>query len=173
MLAPGGEFDSLSELAKLGIESHRMYREFVRGLEEAAQLAIDYQECGALDLAYDTAQWNALRERAEQQAGFGVPSKVLSASQVATFWPRVRAQDLAGALFYPEDAIVNPRELMLALSAACRRLGIELVENSPVVSAEIGAESVRLNTEASTRQFDALVIAAGAWSSSIHIESTR
>lgn len=173
MLAPGGEFDALSELAKLAIASRRLYREFVRGLEEAAQLAIDYQECGALDLAYDAAQRNTLLARAEQQASFGVPSRELGASQVATFWPRVRIQDLAGALFYPQDAIVNPRELVLALSAACRRLGVELVENSSVLSADVGAEGVSLNTEAGTRRFDALVIAAGAWSSSIDIESSQ
>lgn len=173
MLAPGGEFDSLSELAKLAIASRRLYREFVRGLEEAAQLAIDYQECGALDLAYDTAHWKALLRRAEQQASFGVPSKALSATQVTTFWPRVHAPDLVGALFYPEDSIVNPRELMLALSAACRHLGVELAENSSVVSAEIAPEGVTLNTEGRTRQFDALVIAAGAWSSTIHIESSQ
>lgn len=171
MLAPGGEFDSLSELARLAIASHRLYRKFVRGLEEAAHLTIDYQECGALDLAYNAAQWNALLERAERQANFGVPSKALSVNQVATFWPRVRTQDLAGALFYPADAIVNPRELVVALSAACRDLGVELLENSPLVSAEISAVGIRLNTEAATRQFDALVIAAGAWSSSIQVHN--
>ncbi len=171
MLAPGGEFDSLSELAKLAIASHRLYREFVRGLEEAGRLPIDYQECGALDLAYDAAQWNALLARAEQQASFGVSSKALGATQVATFWPRVRVQDLAGALFYPDDAIVNPRELVLALSAACREVGVELLENSPVVSAEVATGAVTLNTATGTRQFDALVIAAGAWSSSIQIKN--
>ncbi len=171
MLAPGGEFDSPSEFAKLAIASRRLYRELVRELEEATQFAIDYQECGALDLAYDAAQWSALQQRAGEQAGFGVHSKTLIASQVATFWPRVRTQDLLGALFYPDDAMVNPRELVAALSAACRRRRVELLENSSVISAEIAADGVTLNTATAARRFDALVIAAGAWSSSIPVKN--
>ncbi len=171
MLAPGGEVEAPSELAKLAIASRRLYRESVRELERATQLVIDYQECGALDLAYDAEQWSAVLRRAEQQAGFGIASKVLEPTQVATFWPRVRSEGLVGALFYPEDAIVNPRELILALSAACRGVGVELVENDSVISAEVAADGVTLNTISGTRRFDALVIAAGAWSSSIPLKN--
>ena len=171
MLAPGGEFDWLSELAKLAITSRRLYRDFVRELEEAAQLTVDYQECGALELAYWLPQWESLLLKAKQQAGFGVSSRALNASDVAKFWPRVRIKGLAGALFYPEDAIVNPRELMGALSTVCRNLKVELLENSSVTSAEITGERITLNTASGTRKFDALVVAAGAWSSSIEVKN--
>ncbi len=171
MLAPGGEFDSLSETAQLAVASRQLYREFVRDLEHSTQLAIDYQECGALDLAYSTAEWEALLYRAEQQASLGLVSKALSVTEVGTFWPRVRTRDLVGALFYAGDAIVNPRELVLALSMACRQLRVQMLENSRVVSAEVASGGVALSWDSGFRQFDALVIAAGAWSSSIQVSN--
>ena len=167
MLAPGGEFDEPSPLALMALESRSLYADFVRELERASSLAIDYQECGALDLAYDAGEWDLLLARAERQAAFGLSSKILKIEQVSTFWPRVRAEGLAGALFYPGDAIVNPRELVLALSAVCRKEGVTLMQNMPVDAVRVGETSIQVHT----RQFDALVVAAGAWSSSIQVEN--
>ena len=167
MLAPGGEFDEPSHLAQLALESRSLYPAFVRELERATGLAIDYQECGALDLAYDAEQWRSLLARAERQAAFGLSCKILKPEQVSVFWPRVRSEDLAGALFYPGDAIVNPRELVTALSVACRQLNVAIIENTAIDSALV-TESVVATDRG---QFDALVVAAGAWSSSIHLEN--
>src|SRR5581483_7835122 len=50
MLSPGGEIESWSPLATLAIESRQLYASFVRELENVSGLAIDYQECGGLDL---------------------------------------------------------------------------------------------------------------------------
>ena len=167
MLAPGGEFDEPSPLALMALESRSLYADFVRELERASGLAIDYQECGALDLSYDAADWGLLLARAERQATFGLTSKILKTEQVSTFWPRVRSEGLTGALFYPGDAIVNPRELVLALAAACRQLDVTVLQNTPVNAVRVAETGVQVEGQ----QFDGVVVAAGAWSSSIHVEN--
>src|ERR1017187_9270441 len=53
MLAPGGEIDSNAALAKIALRSLAMYPEFVRGLEEDSGLAVEYRECGAIEVAFD------------------------------------------------------------------------------------------------------------------------
>ncbi len=169
MLAPGGEIDAPSTLAALAIESRRIYPAFVRELEEATELAIDFQECGALELAYTPDEWSELQEKARRQAELGVESKVITAERLKAFWPRVNGENVAGALFYPGDAIVNPRELVAALLVACRQLGVEVAERCAVRAADISETSVVLETARSASHFDALVIAAGAWSSSIRV----
>ncbi len=172
MLAPGGEMDAPSALAILALESRNIYASFVREIENMAKLAIDYQECGALELAYTHAEWTNLQAKANRQAAdLGIDSKVVKEAQLAAFWPRINRQHLAGALFYPQDAIVNPRELILALSAACRQLGVDLQQNCPVQSAAIADDRVTLNTCRGKEIFRALVIAAGAWSGSISVEN--
>jgi glycine oxidase len=172
MLSLGGEFDFPSPATTLAIESRRLYPAFVRELEVAAQSTIDYQECGALDLAYNAAESIELQERAERQTSLGICSKPLTEAQVQTFWPRVRLADLVGAVFYPGDALVDPRELVAALISACRQLGVEIHEHSKVESVEVANDRVSIKTNGDKlRDMNAAVIAAGAWSSSIEVRN--
>ncbi len=122
MLSLGGEIDHKSPEAILAIESRRLYASFVRELEAASGMGIDYQECGSLDVAYTEDEKRALDARAARQAQLDIFSKTLTADQVSTFWPRVRHNGLAAARFYPGDAIVNPREVTEALAAGVSQI---------------------------------------------------
>ncbi|MBV8071444.1 MAG: glycine oxidase ThiO [Acidobacteriaceae bacterium] len=170
MLAPGGEFDAISELAALALESRRLYPGFVRKLEEASRRPIDFQERGALDLAYSSAELASLESRAAAQQRLGIPSKPLTPSQVATFWPHIRKSGLAGARFYRQDAIVDPRHLVTALMEVCRKSNIILMPDCPVERVSVGGAGVRFHTSQGVSDCDFAVIAAGAWSSSLDVE---
>ncbi|MBV9303516.1 MAG: glycine oxidase ThiO [Acidobacteriaceae bacterium] len=169
MLSPGGEIERSSALAPLATESRALYSKFIKDLEEASGLAIDYQECGALDMAYSQREWDALKVRAADQRGIGINSKEISPEDVSVFWPRVRRGGLAGALFFPGDATVNARELTIALAAACRHSGVLLAQNCAVESVEISEAEAALATRCGIEAFAAVVIAAGAWSSSVAV----
>jgi glycine oxidase len=167
MLSPGGEIEGPSPFAELAIESREMYGDFVKQLEEASGFAIDYQQCGAVNVAYGREDLQMLETQATIQAGAGIESKRLSPAQVATFWPRLRNEGLAGGRFYPKDAIVNPREVMLALAAACRKLNTAIVQNCAVTRTEVEADGVRVYAGGQSAKYKAAVIAAGAWSNDI------
>lgn len=170
MLAPGGEFEGPSALANLALESLVLYRDFVRELEHLSGLSVDYQECGALDLAYSDAEWQELQVKAERQVSLGIQSKPLGVQQIATFWPRVRSQDLAGALFYPADALVNPRDLIDALIVSCQRAGVEIREQTAVSEVVGAGKAIEFTTSRGSQETaDSLVVAAGAWSSLIQL----
>lgn len=170
MLSPGGEIEGPSPLASLALESRALYHEFVSGLEHASGLAIDYQECGALDLAYSASELRELEARATGQEAGAIHSKAVSARHILTFWPRLRSEDLAGGRFYANDAIVNPRELMVALAAACRKLDVRVVQNCPVTQIRVLDRAVMVEAGAGAGSYEAAVIAAGAWSGSIAVE---
>jgi glycine oxidase len=167
MLSPGGEIEQASELAALSVQSRRLYAEFVHELETKSGVPIDYQECGGLQLAYSDAEWQDAQARAARQASVGIEAKPLNPKQVATFWPRVRREGLVGALFYPGDAIVNPRDIMAALTAACGKAGVSILQNATVRRVVVRSTDVSLEAESHTENFGAAVVAAGAWSSSI------
>lgn len=169
MLALGGEIEGSSRLAALAVESRHLYRDFVRELERASDSAIDYQECGGLDLAYSPAEFEALEQRATAQAHIRIPSKAVAPQEVATFWPWVRSQGLAGARFYPSDGLVNPRDMMDALEAACRRAGVAVVPNCAVRSIEISDRVARVASARGEEEYGVVIVAAGAWSGGIGV----
>ncbi|MGI9072513.1 MAG: glycine oxidase ThiO [Bryobacteraceae bacterium] len=172
MLSPGGEIEGPSDLAFLATESRRLCSGFIGELEKVSGLSIDYQECGALDLAYSQPEWEVLQARAVRQAASGIRSNQVPAEDVSTFWPRVRREGLVGAFFYPDDAIVNTREEMVALAAACQRSGVSVRQNCPVYKTQISDKEATLESCRGTEAFEAIVIAAGAWSNAIVLEGT-
>jgi len=169
MLAPGGEIEAPSPFATLAIESRKQYGDFVRELQQMTSVPIDYQECGALDLAYSQQDLDEIETRATRQAAIGISSKPVSPKDVPKFWPRVRADDLLGARFYRDDAIVNPRDVVAALVQACKRLPVTLVPQCAVSRVESSSYGAALHSTRSMEHFRAAVIAAGAWSSEIEV----
>ncbi len=172
MLAPGGEFDVLSRLTELALQSRREYRAFIRELEGESAVAVDFQECGALEVAFSPTDLHALHERALRQEALGIHSKPLDLAQVQAFWPRVRKENLAGARFYHDDAIVNPRDVVNALKIACQERQILLKEHCGVRHISIAGGGVTVATDKDSTEYQAAVIAAGAWSSHIHVSGT-
>jgi glycine oxidase len=170
MLAPGGEIDEPSELAQLAIESRRIYPAFIRELREASGLAIDFQERGALDLAYSAAELAALEERAARQSALGIDSETVTPAVVGASWPLLRAKGLAGARFYPGDGLVNPREVVVALCAVCRTIGARFMQNCPVIEVADHDGGVEIVTARGAERHDAVLIAAGAWSGAIAVK---
>ena len=169
MLSPGGEIEGPSSFATLALESRRIYGAYIRELERASGQPIDYQECGALDLAYSPEDLQSLEVRAEFQARVGITSQPLNGNQIRAQWPDVRLAGVAGARFYFEDAIVNPRDVLSALAIACAQVGVSIVPQCAVLSIEISANEVALRTAKGTEKHAAVVVAAGAWSGQITV----
>lgn len=51
MLAPGGEYEQSSPALELALEGLRLYPGFVRELQLETGAAIDFRQCGAVELA--------------------------------------------------------------------------------------------------------------------------
>ena len=171
MLAPGGEIDEPSELATMAIKSRQIYPAFVRELERESGMAIDFQELGAIDLAYSAEEVTALEARAAKQSAIGIASQPVARERVTAFWPRVRSEGLVGARFYAGDGLVNPREVITALTAACLRLGVRLAENCRVAEISDRGLAVEVKTAQGVEIHQAALVAAGAWSGSIALKA--
>jgi len=165
MLSPGGEVEDRSPFADMCLHSRSLYRAYVEEMVRESGVAIDYRECGAIDLAYTPEEWDHLRERAAVQQAIGIPSREISPDRVHAFSPYARTEGLLGALFYPDDGIVNPREIMQALRIVCTKQGVEIAEHTPVEHIVVQGSQADVNG----RLYDAGIVAAGAWSDRIGV----
>jgi glycine oxidase len=149
MLSPSGEVAEDARLARMAIDSLAQYPRFVEELEEASRISIDYQRCGTIERAFTEQESLALNQRAGQLASIGIRSE---------------AKDQFDR-FYPDDAVVDPRDVTEALRLACLGAGVKLHEHEPV--REILRSGGIVRTTKSEYHDDGILIAAGAWSGTL------
>jgi glycine oxidase len=152
MLAPGGEFVSRSAWAQFALDSMAQYPAFVAELESETGLGIDYRRCGAVEVARTEAEWQDLLARRAAQAELGI-----------------RAEVTAGGLFYPDDALVDPRDVTRALRCACEKRGVRIRERTRVTAMRVTRERAEVYTNGGMLAGSAAVLAAGAWSGQIPV----
>lgn len=153
MLAPGGEVEGASPLARMALASLAQYPGFVAELQDASDVPIDYQRCGAIELALTEAEAETLDRRAERQSALGIYSEPIS-------WT-----GSVSARFFPQDQLVAPRDVSHALRVACLRAGVLIRRNEPVT--QIMPDGSGVTTTSGEYHDDAVLIAAGAWSSTL------
>jgi glycine oxidase len=168
MLAPGGEIVSREPWLDLAIESMRAYPDFVARLQAETGVTIDFRAAGGIDVACDDAEWQALAHRGEQQRALGIQSSVLDRQGLRELIPLLD-REFAGALFYPDDTLIDPRDVMRALTIACRSAGVEIREGWRAATIHLTQHSVMVASSAERLHALSAVLAAGAWSSGIAI----
>ena len=169
MLAPGAEITTPGAWSDLALESLAGYPSFLTELMAETGIAVDYRAMGAIELAFDVEDWDQLRARASRQREMGILSEEWSSHEVEDHVPGMVIEGMTGALFYPGDAIVDPRDVTRALRHALTTRGAVLREHYPVSSIRDLGGSVEIECAAATHQARLAVLAAGAWSSRIGV----
>lgn len=158
MLAPGGEFES-GETARFAVDSLRMYPEFVQELKDSTGLPIDFRICGTLEIDSEADP--------ERQALHGIRSYAVDLAEAQKLAPGMAPLE-ASFRFYPDDALVDPREACQALLAAGRALGVRIVENCEVTAIHL-TKGVRVETSQGIFEDGEATIAAGVWSGALPV----
>ncbi len=153
MLAPGGELENPSPLARMALDSLALYPDFIAELRDISDVSIDYQRRGSVEIALNDAEAHALERRAIAQLAMGIHSE------------SHRYKGSVSARFFPDDQLVAPRDVTAALRAACLRGGVSIHEHEPVV--EILADGRGVRTAQREYRGEGVLIAAGAWSSGL------
>lgn len=168
MLAPGGEIEARSPWNDFALESLWLYPDFVAELQSETGCPVDFQTRGAVELALSEDEWRAIEARSRLQASLGVPSCPWPLQEFRKQIP-VALVDAVGALFYPRDALVDPRDMMRALRSACLKRGVAIREGVRVREMRPTIGSVEVVTSEGVLEAAAAVLAAGAWSSEITV----
>ena len=129
----------------------------------------EYDEKGAVVVAEDTEQLEALRSNVRALSLAGIEAKMLDCLELCDIEPYL-ARNVAGGAIYPGDAQVQPMLASFALVNGARREGAELFSHSEVVGIDRGGDGAITGVTLQTGTKIAaprLVIAAGPWSAAV------
>jgi glycine oxidase len=151
-------------LRRLGIRSLALYDEFLARVSRDSGEAIEYERRGTLQVALNLDAANALKRAARQLGEAHVERTLLDAGEVRRREPSVTADAVAG-LELPQQGYVAPGELTRGLAEAAMRHGATFDVGS--ATAVEGGSIARLHTAAGLIESDAVIVAAGSWSTSL------
>ncbi|MEY2443362.1 MAG: glycine oxidase [bacterium] len=169
MLAPVTEADP-GELAllELGLRSAAEWPAFAAELTEASGHDPGLRRCGALVVARDRDEAEALERELELRRELGLGVERLRPSAARRLEPAL-APTIRLALAVPGDHATDPRATVAALAEAGRRVGVDLCTGVTVERIECeGAKiaGVRL-TGGEVVAAGRVVVAGGAWSGAV------
>ena len=166
ILGIGSESAADGPLFRLAHAAMQRWPGVVAELERATQVALAFRTTGTLLVALDEGEVAPLEARGEFHRSAGLDSRMLSGDEARRVERRV-GPAVRAALHVPEARLDN-RALWRALETACRR---ELVETRRGTAAlgllRRGERVVGVRTAAGDVEADAVVVAAGVWSSDL------
>ena len=155
----------IDALLRLGINSLRLYDDFVARVADDAQQAIEYERSGSLHVAKNEAAAMELAIAARRFAHGGVAHELMPGHEARRLEPGLSPR-IMSALLLPAHGYVRARELTAALAAAAVGRGAEVMTaNVEEIRARDGAVVVK--TSGGDVESDVLILAAGSWSGCI------
>ena len=159
-----------AELA-LAQYSLRLWRELAPQLRSEVDgefPSIEFERKGGVVAAFGQQQSEALGRFADAQRLAGVDAQLLGVDEALTMEPKLSPQ-ITSAVYYPEDAQVQPTIVTEALLASARLAGARVLVHTDVVGplCDSTGRIVGVRTSRGNISADEVVVAAGPWSSQV------
>jgi glycine oxidase len=165
----GAQVESHADPASRGIlvEARGLFAGWAQSLRESTGIDIGYRKSGVVRVVLDEASTLGLKEEVRVHRAAGLAATLLSAADVGRIEPEVTPEAFGGVHF-PDDAQVDPRALLRALVVAISRAGVTQRSGTIVRSLLIERDTCRgVVLDQERVEADAVVLAAGSWSSLI------
>ncbi len=144
----------------LAMESVRLWD----GMARRIGADVGFSRAGVAYVADDARELAGHAAWLERAREYQVPSRLLGPDETAALLPGA-GRRFAGALVTASDGKAEPHVAVPAMAAACRRLGVVIVEGCAARGLDIQAgRVVGVVTERGTVRCDRAVLAGGAWS---------
>jgi glycine oxidase len=164
MLAPYSEGHHQG-LLTLGLASLSRYDPFVDRLRRESRLPFEYERSGTLQVASGDSEAERLRTEVKNYVSNGVACEWLEGGALRAAAPSL-GESATAAVLLPMQGYVDATGMTRALAAAAQRRGVRFTAER-VLEIRAGSDSVTVTTPEGTIQGDALVLAAGSWSSAV------
>ena len=151
-----------TRMARLNVEGTAMAKQI------CARLDVPCDHCGSFVLALAEDELPHLRHLYENGVANGVPGlQLLTGPQALAMEPNL-SPTVAGALYAPSAAIVNPWEFALAMAEVAVRNGVELRRSCPVTAITKTEGGWALTTPGGVVKTRYVINAAGVFADKVH-----
>jgi glycine oxidase len=165
MLAAQIESHDDDELGRF-VAARDAYEAWTLGLREQTGIDVGFRRSGALEVARDARALTEASAKVDRHRARGLRADLLDRREALAV-ERALGDDVVHAAFYPDEAQVDPPQLLRALVAAMVRAGV-VVRSGATVSSLVRegdrCAGVALDGK-ETVHADAVVLAAGSWAS--------
>lgn len=166
MLAPQAEGPGPGPFLDLCLKGKELFGPLSEELKGRTGIDIEYLKWGILSVIEEGGEEEAEARRAWQER-LGLRVERLSPEEVRRLEPGLK-KEIVGTLFFPDDHHVDNRELVRALSEACRSFGVVFLEGTPAVGFIFDDEAVQgVTTPKEVILGRVVVLAAGCWSAEL------
>ncbi len=163
ILSPGVEAQEPSPFYDLCAASLRRYPGFAAEVERISGMSVGYRVGGTLEVALDDDHARVLAARAPALSRIGAKVEVIDGDEVRRLEPGI-SPETRGALWFVDEASLDPRLLVKALAVAAARVGATFVTGIVRRVAVENGRAVGVDHETGRISAGAVVLAAGAWS---------
>ena len=164
MLAPQAEAHQRDALFDLLLESRNLYPQWAAGLVEETGIDVGYRQTGLLQCVFGEPSFQSVVSPYLWQQAAGLRVEEWSYERVRSCFGGRLSQEVAEAVFFPDEAVVDPRRLMAAVSTSARRRGVRLLTGTAVRRFLVrDGVCPGVETEEGSMFANAVVDAAGAW----------
>ena len=152
------------DLARLGMETHT---QFAKDLPEETGIDIQHRFRPAMDLAFSETEAEICKTQAKwRNSQDGYKAEWVEGDQARELIPSL-SEDIVGAGITQGVADVDPYRLMLALTQACEKNGVQIRHGIFSDLKESPKGGVSINTSFGKVKCEKAVIAMGPWSHEI------
>ncbi len=138
--------------------------ELYAALEAETGQATGWVKTGSLSIATNPDRLTHIKRQASLAKLFGVEAQVIGPREAAELWPMMRADDIVGAVYSPDDGRVNPSDLCAALVKGAKARGARLYEDTEVTGFAIRDGRIQgIKTDRGDIACEAVVNCAGLW----------
>lgn len=163
MLAPVTEYGYGEDaMLTLNLAAAAGYPAAVFDLTQAAGMELGYRACGAIEVAWDSADLAGLRQLDARRASLGLATRLLDRREVRRLEPGL-APGLPGGVLAVDDHQVDPRRMTAALVRALKASGVRFVQATVTELVQTAGRVTGVATDRERRlPAAAVVLAAGA-----------
>jgi 4-methylaminobutanoate oxidase (formaldehyde-forming) len=147
-------------LARINDRSAAMYAR----MAAESGLPTGWVENGSLTLARTEDRMVQLRRTGALASHFGVDVQEIGPLEAAALWPLADLDDVVGAVWLPNDGIVDPLALTRAIAEAARRNGVQIREGAGVDEVlTTGGRAAGVRTSLGDVEAETIVLCTGMW----------
>src|SRR5438093_8965666 len=141
MLAPNAEADEDNAFLRLCLQGRALFPDYLDELREKTGESVEWHQDGLLHVAASEAEAATLERRYQWQRKAGLRPEWITPQEARALEPRLRSTAYNG-LYLPHEAHLDNEHLTLALAAAARLCGAEILEQQCVIALPVNGDRV-------------------------------